>query len=571
MNLADIFHMELTQAQLNSLQALTLSPGKIKSDNLAIGQQILAKIAAVNPETGEVTLKINDTLVTAKTILQLTAGQTLQLTVAQSNANKVVLQLPQILIDAITSQKALREALPRQQPITDTIIQLKSLATSNTATQLPDKILQLAKNFVSKLPTPAQLSTATGVKQAIQQSGVFLENKLSNILHGQTGKSIDGDIKALLLGLKSALSSTLSKEKDTQAILKSATPLTESAKQLQTSTLQSSAIKSLLSNPLTRSANLNLAIAKTPEPSSQQAPQQVIQQTTQQISDQFKYKKIIDIRAIEASIAEVAKSNGGNIPTDKQLTDKQIQQILSNLLGQQKSQSKDLQTTQQKTGATLNTTLPLPSGAIKPAETNPAGLILKTAQQYSGKTLIAERNEMALSAIKSQHVSEASTPRMNSLIDLIETLIKQVDSAISRTQVHQLNTMQDQESGKLAMSFEIPVNDDDNLHLVQLHIEKEPGTENDTETVVTVNLAIDLDAIGPVYARITLINDNTSVVLWAERDTTFQLVQESVDTLHEKLESSGLKSDNIACHHGQPPQSRFVKTEVNNNLVDVRA
>ncbi|HFD33364.1 MAG TPA: hypothetical protein ENJ28_11740, partial [Gammaproteobacteria bacterium] len=104
--------MELSQAQLNNLQVLTISSGKIKTDNLVAGQQLTATVAAVNSETGEITLNINNTQVTVKTLLQLTVGQSLQLTVAQSSLNKVTLQLPQSLIDALTQQNALREALP---------------------------------------------------------------------------------------------------------------------------------------------------------------------------------------------------------------------------------------------------------------------------------------------------------------------------------------------------------------------------------------------------------------------------------------------------------------------------
>ena len=570
--------MELTQAQLNSLQALTVSSGKIKTDNLAVGQQISAKIVAVDPKTGEVSLKLNDAVVAAKmastkALLQLAAGQTVQLTVAQTNANKVVLQLPTTLLDAVTQQKALREALPKQQPVTDAIIQLKALikqtGTTESPRQLPESIAQFAKKLVSQLPTPTQLSTPAGVKQAIKQSGVFLENKFSNILQGNTKTSLEGDIKGLLLGLKS----TLLKEKNAlpsqPATSGNKTPLTEikaginpannTARQIQSNApllklLNSNSIQSLsptniTSTPFAKATNENLA-----------------QNLPAELSEQVKYKKILDIRSIESSITEAIKNTGNNLPTDKQLTDKQIQQILSNLLGQRKSPNNSISNSTANRDTPTLPPLPNAQVASKPTSTIPTPMM-----HYATKETITARNEIAMAAIKSQHVSEASTPRINNLVDLIETLIKQVDSAISRTQVHQLNAMHDQESGKLAFSMEIPVNDDDDLHLIQLEIEKEQNKENETETVVTVNLAIDLNSIGPVYARITLINDNTSIVLWAERDSTFSLVQESVDVLQTKLVASGLKPDGIACHHGQPPQSRFVKAQDIAGLVDERA
>jgi len=591
-----IFTMELSQAQLNNLQTLTVSSSKIKADNLVVGQQLQAKVSTVDPQSGEINLKLNNTVINAKVdaakiLMQLSAGQNLQLTVAQTNANKIVLQLPSTLLDAAIQQKMLREALPKQQPITDTLIQLKALTQTTSSAQVPTNLILFAKKFISKLPTPEQLSTANGVKQAIKKSGIFLENTLSQAISRATKASVDGDIKALLLGLKS----TLLKEKETlpnQATNRSNNQtITQPATQpvvrptTQKNTLLASALASQLkteSNPgkqnqinssaqklSTEALSSTLANKNILSPSKPTASNQTMASTAGLTTDsvtnleKLKYSKIMDIRSNESIISNAIKNTSNPVNTDKLLSDKQIQQVLNNLLGQKKS----IQNTFRPTQATgLN---PPPVNAQIAPSPNPVGL--KSIQGYTGEQNLGTTNEIAMAAIKSQHVSEATAPRINNLVDLIETLIKQVDSAISRTQVHQLNALQDQDQNKLALSLEIPINDDDDLHLVQLEIEKEQNKENETETVVTVNLAIDLNAIGPVYAKITLVNDKTSVVLWAERDATFKLVQESVDVLQLTLKSAGLTPDGIACHHGQPPQSRFVKADINNGLVDERA
>ncbi len=583
--------MELTQTQLNTLQSLTVSASKIKTDSLAVGQQLQVKVAAVDPQSGEVTLKINDTLVTtkldaAKLLLQLSAGQNLQLTVTQTNANKVVLQLPSSLFDAITQQKALREALPKQQPIVDTLIQLKALLKPTSSTQLPTNILAFAKNFIAKLPTPEQLGTAAGIKQAIKQSGIFLENKLAQIVSGKPSSIIDGDIKALLLGLKSTLLTeknnltpppsndtkiSLASNSASSSALKS--PLSENTNpllkaeliqnknpQLKLAPIINNDIKNIVSLKFLNSGALSSAL---PKDTSILTKSMTPTLTTNNIAN-------ITLKALEAKVLEIKISeallNAGNIENsrsvlnpDKQLTDKQIQQILNNLLGHRKT--------------TSDSSLPTRTGGLSPlsAAATPTTSGFNSVQQYTGKEIVNPQNEIALSAIKSQNVSEVSAPRLNSLVDIIEALIKQVDSAISRTQVHQLNTLQDQETNKLTLRLEIPVNDNDDLHLIQLEIEKEQNKKKPTETIVTVTLALDLNNIGPVYARITLIKDKTNVVIWAERDDTFKLVEKSVDKLHTKLENAGLKSDGIACHHGLPPQNRFVKTENNNGLVDEHA
>ena len=560
--------MELSQAQLNNLQVLTISSGKIKTDNLVAGQQLTATVAAVNSETGEITLNINNTQVTVKTLLQLTVGQSLQLTVAQSSLNKVTLQLPQSLIDALTQQNALREALPKQQPLTDFLIQLKSLTSKTTPRiQLPEKLIQLTKNIVDNLPTPNQLSTAKGLKQAIQQSGIFLEKKLSTIIQNQPSKFINSDLKSQLLNFKSLLltekktdiiaslsknnTSVLHSTKDALKPNNAATTQLNSIPAKKLIPLETQ-LKTLLNHPLAKPATLALSTQKN-------AGTQMDQIT----AEQLKYKTIIDSRILEKQLNDFLSTNS-RTPDGKQIfTDKQIQQILNNILPPQKIITSKSASTQLP---------PLPLDTLSTATTKQAAPpILKPAQQYVAKQTTNANGELPLAAIKSQNIADASISRVNNLVDLIDTLIKQVDSAISRTQLHQLNAMQDQETGKLAMSVEIPVNDDDHLHLVQLHIEKDSSQETETESMVTVNLAVDLDAIGPIYARITLIQENTNVVFWAERETTFNLVQQNVKTLQNKLEKSGLRSENIACHHGQPPQTKFIATKLDKNLLDVRA
>lgn len=543
--------MELTQAQLQSLQTLTLSPGKVMPDKPPIGGKIVAEVAAIDPESGEVTLKINDKLITAKTLLQLTAllktGQSLELTIAQTSASKIILQLPEALTDKLIQQNALREALPKQQPVTDAIIQIKMLIKNRRSSPLPDKIMQFAKNFVAKLPTPAQLSTPSGVKQAILQSGLFLETKLTSIVQGkntESNKSIRNDVKAMLLGLKTVLTKEVNSQKS------------EIKPQVQLDKNFNPIPKISISSEQKAETTVKTLDSPKTEDQTQQVKnsnQALTEKKLAENKDTLKPSEIIDkTKQIKTDILLEKKSG------DK-ITDKKIHQVLNSLLNSKKKLGSNTVRTASPPISIVNT--------ITQQSTN----TFKSAQQYTVREALVSNNDIAMSIIKSQNVSEAPTPRINSIIDLIETLIKQVDSAISRTQVHQLNAVVDQETGKLAMSLEIPVNDDDNLHLVQMHIEKEPNAENETETVVTVNLAIDLNAIGPIYARITLINDSTSVVLWAERESTFNLVKQNVNELHNNLEGSGLKPDNIAYHHGQPPQSKFTSNSTNQNLLDVRA
>ena len=70
--------MELTPTQLANLQAISFTSSKARMEPLNVGQQLVAKVIAVN-SNGEVTLNINNSILNAKTSLVLKEGQLLQI------------------------------------------------------------------------------------------------------------------------------------------------------------------------------------------------------------------------------------------------------------------------------------------------------------------------------------------------------------------------------------------------------------------------------------------------------------------------------------------------------------
>ena len=129
--------------------------------------------------------------------------------------------------------------------------------------------------------------------------------------------------------------------------------------------------------------------------------------------------------------------------------------------------------------------------------------------------------------------------------------------------------MQEQESGRLLWSVEIPVKQDEETHLVQLEIEKE-NAKKESEAVVTVNLAIDLEYLGPIYSRVVLMGNNIGVTFWAEKEETFDLTRDNLSLLENSLEKSGFNAPKLNAHHGQPPQKRETDTSLPDKLLDIK-
>ncbi|MFP5506941.1 MAG: flagellar hook-length control protein FliK [Gammaproteobacteria bacterium] len=175
--------------------------------------QVLAATVVSSPQPGRAELRIGNLQLAAQTgNLQLTAGQTLRLEVA-SLREMPVLKLLGVLQQSPVNQ-ALRDALPRQQPLSPLLNALTRLAAAG---QLPPEAARLARELLVRLPEPAAVATPAGLRQALRDSGLFLEAKLArpNTPPGAapganppaTGKGAEfaGDLKANLLRLVQAL------------------------------------------------------------------------------------------------------------------------------------------------------------------------------------------------------------------------------------------------------------------------------------------------------------------------------------------------------------------------------
>ncbi|MBI5460579.1 MAG: flagellar hook-length control protein FliK [Gammaproteobacteria bacterium] len=175
-------------------------------------------MVVANPQPGVADLRIGSLLVKAQTGgLPLSPGQTLRLEVASLKEMPVLKLLG--LMQQNPLQQALRDVLPRQQPLPLLFTALARLATPTpmpTAQRTPNlspEIVRLAQELLAKLPDTARASTGDGLRQAIRDSGLFLESKLapstSSTAQAQTPTTkpaeLASDFKANLLRLVQAI------------------------------------------------------------------------------------------------------------------------------------------------------------------------------------------------------------------------------------------------------------------------------------------------------------------------------------------------------------------------------
>lgn len=175
--------------------------------------QVLAATVMANPQPGQSELRIGNLLVRAQTgTLELSPGQNLRLEVASLKEQPVLKLLS--LLQQNPVLLAVRDTLPRQQPLAPLFSALARLATGSAQSQnAPAPLARLAQEFLNRLPDTQSVATAGGLRQALRDSGLFLETKLvhaTTLPPGARGETfqrahLDRDIKANLLRLVSVL------------------------------------------------------------------------------------------------------------------------------------------------------------------------------------------------------------------------------------------------------------------------------------------------------------------------------------------------------------------------------
>lgn len=160
----------------------------------------------------------------------------------------------------------------------------------------------------------------------------------------------------------------------------------------------------------------------------------------------------------------------------------------------------------------------------------------------------------------------------------LETLLKLAAAAVSRLQTHQLSSLAQSQVGPdgnllTTWQLEIPMRNQHELVPVQLKIQRdEPQKDNAQERkemLWRIDLAFDLEPLGPVQVQTQLALGVLSSTLWAEQPSTAQLIEGELDNLRQRLIDAGLTISALTCTQGLPPQGP--KTALEQRWVDETA
>lgn len=146
-----------------------------------VGQVLRAFVLEGTPAQaggGPARLQIGNLQIPVRSQTPLQTGESLRLSVRRAGNDIVLARAPamppSVSPQTVAIEQAVRSLLPAQQAL-DTVLR----ALSRLLPQLPAAAAGPARALVANTPTPAQLATGGGLKQAMLNSGVMLESRLA--------------------------------------------------------------------------------------------------------------------------------------------------------------------------------------------------------------------------------------------------------------------------------------------------------------------------------------------------------------------------------------------------------
>jgi hypothetical protein len=145
-------------------------------------------------------------------------------------------------------------------------------------------------------------------------------------------------------------------------------------------------------------------------------------------------------------------------------------------------------------------------------------------------------------------------------------LLADTDGAIARQTLLQVASLPDRVDTATARvdhagprwNFEIPFATSRGTAMAQFEISRDGGGGNETEAAKRVwraRFSLDVEPAGPVHALVSLSGERTSVRIWAERPATTAQLRAGAAQLSQALSKAELRPGDIVIRDGTPPQS----------------
>jgi hypothetical protein len=152
--------------------------------------------------------------------------------------------------------------------------------------------------------------------------------------------------------------------------------------------------------------------------------------------------------------------------------------------------------------------------------------------------------------------------------EALRDLSTQVEASLARIELAQLSVLPTEDHPYPAWLIDLPVREGAETRVFQFQIEEEPSRgEGKAQRPWSVMVAFELEGLGPIYARLTFLDNAVSAHLWAEWPETHRLFESHLEELRKGLAGEKLETVHVQCFQGKPTGS--APPSGHQDLVDV--
>lgn len=531
---------------VNAIPSLVAAQGVARDVAFQPGSVVAARVLEVSANN-QARISIAGQAIDVKTQVPLQAGQTLQLSVSQTADGIRLAVLPQqaatngavsasasnltaTLLTTLAASKAqltAPEAVAVSQAALGAVTKQTSLSAlfanlgaATSLDNLPPKLQQaIAQVLAQRPPLDAKISGGE-LKTAFQNSGLFFEASLAKA--APTSGAMP-DMKAALVVLKQALTTTLANEAGKPAVV---------------STSPQATLQQAAAMPMTTAAQVQAAAA-TLVPGM--LPKAAVKDGATQTPVSAMPDEAGDVDLRPQVAAATAKSAAAMVSGGTQQSGAKIAEMIAKLLPDESALLQQVSSLKGQPGALYGDAQGLRPQVPPP----PLRGALPTPQPMASPTLAP------------------NAP----LGDTVQHLLADTDAAIARQTLHQVASLPERADAAVAQrmdqatprwSFEIPFAMPHGTAVAQFEIARDGGQGSEAESAKQVwcaRFSLDVEPTGPIHAVVSLTGEKTSVRMWAERSSTAQQLKAEAGELTQALIRANLQPGDIVVREGVPQQA----------------
>jgi hypothetical protein len=155
---------------------------------------------------------------------------------------------------------------------------------------------------------------------------------------------------------------------------------------------------------------------------------------------------------------------------------------------------------------------------------------------------------------------------------LVETLRHLVEDALAGVRWQQISSLPDDGGRGFLWHVGLPLRaPDDEPTTLWLRAERDADGREGEGRRWTVDLSLSIAPLGPVHARLSLLDERVSATIWAESPETAGLIASHLDLLGAGLERAGIPVAHLAARPGRPPTAADQPAPPQHGLLDERA